>query len=1025
MKEEDFMMKRKELKAFTLIFALCMAVLLVLAPQSVSAKTKVVKVKSVSLNKKSVTVSKGKSVKLAAKLKPANTTQKSLVWSSSKKSVATVNSKGVVTGKKAGKAVITVLVKGTKVKAACKVTVTTPVSKITLSGNSKVEAGKRIVLTAKITPSNATNKKVTYKSSNTKVATVDSKGVVKGLKAGTATITVTAQDGSKKKATKKITVVAAASQETTTQQETTKNPVEETTTQQETTTEKPSVEQQTTSSGDFTDAVVSTQAELDTILKKIINGTITIKSDADTTFVIPEATHNGVSLIVDGASVNVINNGRFDSITIKEQSNGTFTENATGNTIKVESEKADVVVNENAIASISVSDSVKEIKIKEKGQISQIDVKGDAGVNISGTGANSTPIAVSVSGKGEVVTNIPLNVNADDKITLILKPGAEDTKITVPAEDKIPDMQGTTSVNVKAGEKEVEVTPEPVDDKYLSTITFSGNVKEAGSSDTAVNAKAYLVKYEDGMNIEEADKAQGVVEFDVTNGTYVKTPLKEGKFVFMIKADGYKTFIQVVFVTANENDEYCNETAELVKESSSEASKLSGKIVNSVNKEPIEGVTVELRRHKNVKDTEVIAATTTDADGNYVFDNIKGDNYTVTVIDNREKAINKFITTSFNACVDNNSSAIRGAALSEEMDENVIRFVLTWGAKKDGVSADMDAHVVGPTLEENKYCNISYYEKTYSRNGINYTQLDVDDTDYEGPETITIANPLPGKYYYFVNNYSNDGKFVDSDVRVDVYRGSNLIDTYTPNAGCDKIYWNVLIYDTETGVVTPVNRGSDLGFDIEYDFDMVSDNHYSEIDSVVYKYKNGDSAYCTSEVAELYSGYPTLKRFLEETGSDFDIKLKDGTSVKNYEIHYRGDDVYKKYCTLTEAEAIIYFEYKGVPVIYNIEYEMTGYQEIKIADDEDSIFDTYFDDGIGKLEITTNNEKYQTLKSVLDDYKLTFRSGDGTEFSDYVVAYKGEEMFEKYGKEDSDAVVCFKDFSEDYVYQIVFKYEEW
>ena len=60
-----------------------------------------------------------------------------------------------------------------------------------------------------------------------------------------------------------------------------------------------------------------------------------------------------------------------------------------------------------------------------------------------------------VDGTFVYANNIQLDstlVNADDKITLILKPGAEDTKITVPAEDKIPDMQGTTSVNEKAGE---------------------------------------------------------------------------------------------------------------------------------------------------------------------------------------------------------------------------------------------------------------------------------------------------------------------------------------------------------------------------------------------------------------------------------------------------------------------------------------------------------------------------------------------------------------------------------------------
>ncbi len=83
------------------------------------------------------------------------------------------------------------------------------VSKIKLSGISKkIAAGKKIKLTANITPSNAANKSVTWKSSNKKIATVNSKGVVTmNKKSGgkSVTITATAKDGSKVKAAYKIT----------------------------------------------------------------------------------------------------------------------------------------------------------------------------------------------------------------------------------------------------------------------------------------------------------------------------------------------------------------------------------------------------------------------------------------------------------------------------------------------------------------------------------------------------------------------------------------------------------------------------------------------------------------------------------------------------------------------------------------------------------------------------------------------------------------------------------------------------
>lgn len=73
-----------------------------------------------------------------------------------------------------------------------------------------LDTGKTYTLKATISPKNATDKAVTWKTSNKGVATVTSKGVVKGVKAGTATITATAKDGSKKKATCKVTVKAAS-----------------------------------------------------------------------------------------------------------------------------------------------------------------------------------------------------------------------------------------------------------------------------------------------------------------------------------------------------------------------------------------------------------------------------------------------------------------------------------------------------------------------------------------------------------------------------------------------------------------------------------------------------------------------------------------------------------------------------------------------------------------------------------------------------------------------------------------------
>lgn len=172
-----------------------------------------VKVTGVSLNKKTLSLTVGKSQSLAATVSPANAADKSLKWSSSNKSIATVTQAGKVTAKKAGTVTITVAsVAVPSVKATCKVTVkaaVVAVKKVTLKPTKATLGVKeKLTLKATVTPSNATSKKVTWKSSKTSVATVTSKGVVTAKKTGTATITATAGG---KKATCKITVKKAPS----------------------------------------------------------------------------------------------------------------------------------------------------------------------------------------------------------------------------------------------------------------------------------------------------------------------------------------------------------------------------------------------------------------------------------------------------------------------------------------------------------------------------------------------------------------------------------------------------------------------------------------------------------------------------------------------------------------------------------------------------------------------------------------------------------------------------------------------
>ena len=165
-------------------------------------------VTGITLNKTSLTLTEGGSETLQATIQPSNATNKTITWSSSNTSVATVDSAGKVTAVKAGTATITATSNNGK-KVNCTVTVnakTVAVTGITLNKTSVAfNVGGSETLQATIQPSNATNKTVTWSSSNTSVATVDSAGKVTAVKAGTATITATSNNS--KKASCTVTVV--------------------------------------------------------------------------------------------------------------------------------------------------------------------------------------------------------------------------------------------------------------------------------------------------------------------------------------------------------------------------------------------------------------------------------------------------------------------------------------------------------------------------------------------------------------------------------------------------------------------------------------------------------------------------------------------------------------------------------------------------------------------------------------------------------------------------------------------------
>lgn len=187
-------------------------------PQTGAAKAKK-KVTGITLKKPVIStlyLKKGESYKISYKVKPAKATNRKIAFSSSKKKVASVSAKGVIRAKKPGTAKIRLTAKdgsGTKavvqvkvckkLKKIKKIKLTCPRSVLYVNGG---QSEKSTTLSYKLSPAKTTVKKVVFKTSDKKIATVSAKGVVTAKAVGTVTITAYAADGRGAKASCKIQI---------------------------------------------------------------------------------------------------------------------------------------------------------------------------------------------------------------------------------------------------------------------------------------------------------------------------------------------------------------------------------------------------------------------------------------------------------------------------------------------------------------------------------------------------------------------------------------------------------------------------------------------------------------------------------------------------------------------------------------------------------------------------------------------------------------------------------------------------
>ena len=192
--------------AVILAFALTFTGVSIPANAAATSTVKSITVKNLPSN--TLTLKAGKTFTLKT-----NTTSGNLKFSTSNKKIVTVSSAGKIKAVKKGSANITISLKSNaKIKKVVKVTVGQPATRAKVNKSAlTIKKGRSAVIKATVGPNTTSNKKVIWKSSNSKIAKVSVSGRVTAVRGGRATITAIAADGSGKKAICRVTVRASVS----------------------------------------------------------------------------------------------------------------------------------------------------------------------------------------------------------------------------------------------------------------------------------------------------------------------------------------------------------------------------------------------------------------------------------------------------------------------------------------------------------------------------------------------------------------------------------------------------------------------------------------------------------------------------------------------------------------------------------------------------------------------------------------------------------------------------------------------
>ncbi|MBE5906322.1 MAG: hypothetical protein E7277_05945, partial [Lachnospiraceae bacterium] len=242
--------------------------------------------------------------------------------------------------------------------------------------------------------------KIVFTSANKKVATVSSKGVVKGISAGNTKVVASVINGKK---TVKVSATIKV----------------------------------------YNKTIVKSQKQLDQALKKQIHE-IVLKSSKKETFTIKKGVYSKTNLTVDAKNADVVNNGNFKSIKVKAIASDTWTENASGNILVINANAGRIIIPETTkLDAIVIKGENSNFALEIAGTVGKVSVESTTNLNVKVSGTIESVEVMrraEISFDGKTNTIVPIVVNGD----------ANGTKITSNVAVAI-DTKSSTEINLEKG----------------------------------------------------------------------------------------------------------------------------------------------------------------------------------------------------------------------------------------------------------------------------------------------------------------------------------------------------------------------------------------------------------------------------------------------------------------------------------------------------------------------------------------------------------------------------------------------